>query len=144
MQGPLFRPAGVIYGIFPYVEVTKERDWKNLPKSKVAIELVQLLISILTMSVPANELAETFREIPLEKLPKHQYEIMGCGNVIDIYKMQFPSNESEKRIYKCEFHVRSQGGWVILKDGLVIEQRKFKNQELKDFLKNFAEIYFGD
>lgn len=144
MPGRIFYPARASQSIFPCIAATKKRDWKNLPKSKVAIELVQLLISILTMSVPANELAKTFREIPLEKLPKHQYETMGYGNVIDIYKIQFPSNESEERIYKCEFHVRSQGGCIILKDGLVIEQRKFKNQELKKFLKNFAEIYFCD
>lgn len=144
MPGRIFYPARASQSIFPCIAATKKRDWKNLPKSKVAIELVQLLISILTMSVPANELAKTFKEIPYEKLPKHQYETMGYGNVIDIYKIQFPSNESEKRIYKCEFHVKNQGGLIILKDGLVIEQRKFKNQELKNFLKDFAKIYFGD
>ena len=144
MPGRIFYPARASRSIFPCIAETKERDWKNLPKSRVAIELVPLLISILTMSVPANELAKTFREIPLEKLPEHQYETMGYGNVIDIYKIQFPSNESEKRIYKCEFQIKNQGGLIILKDGLVIEQRKFKNQELQNFLKDFAKIYFGD
>ena len=119
-------------GAMQFQITSRGKDYAGMPKSKIEIEMVDLLTSILSMTLE-------LKQIPIEKMPRFQQETTGYGKVITFSKRD---GDFSTKSDCYSFLVEESMGQILIKDGMIIEKRHFNNLKLKEYLKDFANMLF--
>ena len=62
------------------------KDYAGMSKAAIKIEMVDLLTSMLSMSLEPEQVINILKQIPIEKMPRFQQETIGYGKVITFTK----------------------------------------------------------
>lgn len=124
-------------GAMQFQITSRGKDYAGMPKSK--IEMVDLLTSILSMTLEPVQVINILKQIPIEKMPRFQQETTGYGKVITFSKRD---GDFSTKSDCYSFLVEESMGQILIKDGMIIEKRHFNNLKLKEYLKDFANMLF--
>lgn len=124
-------------GAMQFQITSRGKDYAGMSKSK--IEMVDLLTSILSMTLEPVQVINILKQIPIEKMPRFQQETTGYGKVITFSKRD---GKFSAKGDCYSFLVEESMGQILIKDGMIIEKRHFNNLKLKEYLKDFANMLF--
>lgn len=115
------------------------KDYAAMSKAAIKTEMVDILTSILNMSMEPIQVIDILKKIPIEKMPKVQRETIDYGKQITF------SKKVEKSSQKSDcysFLIEDSCGQILINDGMVIEKIRFRNLKLKAYLSEFANLLF--
>lgn len=115
------------------------KDYAGMSKAAIKIEMVDLLTSMLSMSLEPEQVINILKQIPIEKMPRFQQETVGYGKVITFTK-RIGKISAKANCYS--FLVEESMGQILIMDGMIIEKRRFNNSKLKEYLRDFANMLF--
>ena len=122
-------------------KITKrDKDYAAMTKSAIEIEMVDILTSILNMSLEPVQVISILEEIPMEKMPRMQQETTGYGKQITFLKKEGKPFSQKSDCYS--FLIEESCGEILIKDGMIIEKVRFRNLKLKEYLWEFANLLF--
>ena len=122
-------------GAMQFQITSRGKDYAGMSKSKI----VDLLTSILSMTLEPVQVINILKQIPIEKMPRFQQETTGYGKVITFSKRD---GDFSTKSDCYSFLVEESMGQILIKDGMIIEKRHFNNLKLKEYLKDFANMLF--
>lgn len=113
------------------------KDYATMSKAAIEIEMVDLLTSILSMSLNPVQVIDILKQIPMEKMPRFQQETISYGKVITFSKK---CGKSSTKSNCYTFLVEESMGQILIQDGMFIEKRRFNNLKLKEYLMDLANL----
>ena len=126
-------------GAMQFQITSRGKDYAGMSKAKIEIEMVDLLTSILSMTLEPVQVINILKQIPIEKMPRFQQETTGYGKVITFSKRD---GDFSTKSDCYSFLVEESMGQILIKDGMIIEKRHFNNLKLKEYLRVFANMLF--